>query len=32
MQGDTDISILTPFGEEQAKLTRNALSRMPFDR
>ncbi|EIE24914.1 phosphoglycerate mutase-like protein [Coccomyxa subellipsoidea C-169] len=31
IQGDSDLSILTPFGEKQAELTRNALSRMPFD-
>ncbi|CAL8464228.1 g3763 [Coccomyxa elongata] len=31
IQGDTDISELTSLGEEQAELTRKALSRMPFD-
>lgn len=32
VQGDSDISVLTPFGEEQAVRTNRALSRMPFDR
>jgi hypothetical protein len=31
-QGDSDVSVLTPFGEEQAARTATALSRMPFDR
>ncbi|BDA49348.1 probable phosphoglycerate mutase GpmB [Coccomyxa sp. Obi] len=31
IQGDTDISELTSLGEEQAEMTRKALSRMPFD-
>jgi hypothetical protein len=31
-QGDSDGSVLTPFGQEQARRTRDALSRMPFDR
>ena len=32
MQGDSNESTLTPMGEEQAKRTAAALSRMQFDR
>ena len=32
VQGDSDESTLTPFGEEQAKRTAAALSKMQFDR